>query len=211
MILIAYKTFYNMKKVVIILLSLFVLNLSQSCNKDDIFNNNEFLYAGTVIENGNFVFYDFSPDTTLPNSLMEDFDQDLELDINENGISDLAFSFGSRDDSEQGYISFRVISLSDNFYIGCEDYYDHPSIFEPGDLIKCDYNFKSGSFYFLDRSWEDGFYEDRGIWWTIDNKYFAFKFKEQNNWYIGWFKIGFYNNHNGLRLYEYGYTLSTDC
>ncbi len=186
--------------------ALLALILCQNCNKEDI-NNKDSMLAGIISEDPGFVFFDFSPDIDIPNPSFEDDLLELDLDINKDGNNDLQFIRNEEGD----FLSFSIKTLSEDFYIVSEEVIDYPRILRSGDPIDCDNNFKSGKFLFLYRLWDYGLNIDSGMWFNIDNKYFAFKFKSQNNWYLGWFKIGFVNNNRGIRLYEYAYMLSPDC
>lgn len=206
----------NYKLIFIVLLICIIV---PACRKENYFNKNKYkVNAGIANDNKHFHYYDFSPDSVLPGSIVENpwGEYDLFLDINNNKEYDLKFKYNV-EYRDQYWQHFEVQTLHSDFYIAVEDTVNYPSIFQYSDPIECNLNFKKGKFIFIDilnivdPATGESFSSTEGLWFDIDRDCLAFKFKTNKNWCLGWLKIGFSHNNSKLVLYEYGYQENINC
>jgi len=207
-----------MKKTRIYIIILAILLASIGCNTDNYPSGNDELFAEIANDNNKFLYYDINPDSILP-----DLNQGnphgvftMDFDVDGDGSIDLTFKYISEfDELFKRY--FDIETVDSSFYISIEDSTEYPRVFNYGDPIDCNMNFRSGKFIFLDievvinHNTGESSSSAFGNWFHINRKSFAFRFFKNNEWNMGWMNIGFTYDNSKLVIYEYGYERDFNC
>jgi hypothetical protein len=197
-----------------------LIMILSGCNKkdDQPQNNEEFIMTIGETESLD-VFKDINPTIIFPSPVNDTTYEDLKIDVNNDSIYDFWFMYGHMSNNTWESKQFSIV-FNDLYYLADETN-SHLKIFNNGDLIGCDENFKYVSYaWVFDFLWfydyhnntnqEDLLFGDLvDSDQILENKFIAYKFQRDGNWYIGWFNLGF-NSEMRLEISSYGYK-KIDC
>lgn len=190
---------YNLSLILLLLLPFLTLNAITSKS----------VKVGVITKKCKFV--DLSPDSRLPapgyitgmpdyDSVLVDFEGDGKPEVSLKHYYTMGNRFSKNEYTIKCLRPEVLLILSDSI---------NPRVFSYGEKIKKSHEFGYGNYTLIDEG-RDVNHETqkmfdwrRGDWYDLDNKYIGVKFFHQNEWFLGWIKIGFQNNNFNLIVYEY--------